>query len=441
VLVVTISIEKNEKLSAMLKRSGVPHQLLNAKQHAREAEIVAQAGQPGSVTIATNMAGRGTDIVLGPGVREKGGLHIIGTERHESRRIDNQLRGRAGRQGDPGSSCFYISLQDDLMRIFGSDRIGGWLEKLGLQEGEMIEHPWITKALERAQRTVEGHNFDIRKHLLEYDDVMNQQRKVIYAERQKVLEGEDMHEHLLSWVDDIADADLEPLTPEKTYPENLDWDAIAVFGRQYQVALRADGDDVEALSTAILKERFAQAIAAHIQAKETEFGPEVMRQLERALVLQIVDQAWKEHLYNMDKLKEGIGLRAYGQKDPLQEYKREGRDMFMDMIAEIKREILQLLIKIQGYREPQRISRIKPPQWVESREDVFAAPMPQSPVPAPAANHPAGFGGAPAPRDLSQAIPTGGVATQPVTRQAPKVGRNDLCPCGSGKKYKKCHGS
>ncbi|MBN1594951.1 preprotein translocase subunit SecA [candidate division FCPU426 bacterium] len=441
VLVGTISIEKNELLSAQLKRKGVPHQVLNAKHHEREAEIVALAGQKGAVTIATNMAGRGTDIVLGEGVRELGGLHIIGTERHESRRIDNQLRGRSGRQGDMGSSRFYVSLQDDLMRIFGSERVGNILQKLGLQEGEVIEHPWITKALERAQRTVEGHNFDIRKHLLEYDDVMNKQRTVIYEERTRVLEGEDLHEHILGMIDDVAEDALAEMTPEKVYPEEWNWDAIHAWAGQYRVSLPWAQEEIPGLTRQKITEEFRRQVLKGFAGKEEQFGQEVMRQLERALLLQIVDQRWKEHLYDMDKLKEGIGLRAYGQKDPLLEYKREGFEMFGAMILQIKQELIQLLLKIQGYRQPAEMPRTSlPSRWTESRPEFV---RPQTPQPAP--EMPGMMPGMPGmgagPRDMSQAVPTGGPARpEPVRRAAPKVGRNDPCPCGSGKKYKKCHG-
>jgi preprotein translocase subunit SecA len=437
VLVGTISIEKNEMLSALLHRQGVPHQVLNAKHHAREAEIVAKAGQKNAVTIATNMAGRGTDIVLGEGVRELGGLHIIGTERHESRRIDNQLRGRSGRQGDPGSSCFYISLEDDLMRIFGSDRIGPMLTRLGLKEGEVIEHPWITKALERAQRTVEGHNFDIRKHLLEYDDVMNKQRTVIYEERTRVLEGEDLHEHILSMIDDVVETGLSELTPEKIYPEEWDWEAIRNWGQQYKAELSWPKEEIPRMNREAVAETFREEVLKGFSKQEESFGSEVMRQLERGLLLQVVDQRWKEHLYDMDKMKEGIGLRAYGQKDPLLEYKREGFQMFSEMILQIKQELVQLLLKIQAYHEPALAPRpaALANRWKESRPEIF-----QSPV---AAVEPA-FPGMPmmggGPRDMAEAVPTGGANSEPVRRGAPKVGRNDPCPCGSGQKYKKCHG-
>ncbi|MCK5242909.1 preprotein translocase subunit SecA [bacterium] len=442
VLVGTISIEKNEELAALLKRRGVPHQVLNAKQHEREAEIIAQAGQKGAVTIATNMAGRGTDIVLGDGVRELGGLHIIGTERHESRRIDNQLRGRAGRQGDSGSSRFYVSLQDDLMRIFGSERVGGMLEKLGLQEGEVIEHPWISKALERAQRTVEGHNFDIRKHLLEYDDVMNKQRTVIYDERSSVLEGEDLHDHIMGMINDIPADAFPEMTPEKVYPEEWNWETIHTWAKQYNVTFPWTDEDIPAVNREKLTEEFKMQVEKGFGNQETLLGTEVMRQLERALLLQIVDQRWKEHLYDMDKLKEGIGLRAYGQKDPLLEYKREGFNMFADMIMQIKQELIQLLLKIKAFQESNEGPRTSmPSRWTESRPEFIQPqqPQPQSNIPGVMPGMPPAMGGGP--RDMSRAVPTGGPAkAEPIRRTQPKVGRNDPCPCGSGKKYKKCHG-
>lgn len=435
VLVGTISIERNELLASLLKRRGVPHQVLNAKHHMREAEIIAQAGQKGSVTIATNMAGRGTDIVLGEGVKELGGLYIIGTERHESRRIDNQLRGRSGRQGDPGGSSFYVSLQDDLMRIFGSERVGGMLEKLGLEEGEVIEHPWISKALERAQRTVEGHNFDIRKHLLEYDDVMNKQRTVIYEERTKVLEGEDLHDHILGMIEDIAEAELAQLISEKTYPEEWDWETIINWGKQFNVDFQYAESDIPDVTKAKMVERFKEQVVAGFGQKEAAFGSEVMRQLERGLLLQVVDQRWKQHLYDMDKLKEGIGLRAYGQKDPLLEYKREGLDMFTDMVHQIKVELIQFILKVQAYNEEEMARSTMPARWTESRPEFNMTNQQVAPQPEMAG----AMNGSP--RDMSQAVPTGGGGQrEPIKRQQPKVGRNDPCPCGSGKKYKKCHG-
>jgi preprotein translocase subunit SecA len=388
------------------------------------------------VTIATNMAGRGTDIVLGEGVVALGGLHVIGTERHESRRIDNQLRGRSGRQGDPGSSRFYVSLQDDLMRIFGSERIAGMLERLGLREGEVIEHPWITKALERAQRTVEGHNFDIRKHLLEYDDVMNKQRTVIYEERTRVLEGEDLHEHILGMIEDVAEDGLNQMVPEKVYPENWNWDALRGWAREYRVEFGWSQEEIPSLTREKLAETYTAGVSQGFGQQESALGSDLMRQLERAILLQVVDQRWKEQLYDMDKLKEGIGLRAYGQKDPLLEYKREGFEMFTEMILQIKREVLQTLLRVQAVNPPPLSARPnQASRWKEYRPEF----VPVQAAPRGAAPDGNVFSGQ-APRDMSQAVPTSAGPIEPVRRDHPKVGRNDPCPCGSGKKYKKCHG-
>ncbi|NTV43880.1 MAG: preprotein translocase subunit SecA, partial [Syntrophobacteraceae bacterium] len=318
VLVGTVNIEKSEKLSDMLKRQGVPHQVLNAKQHEKEAEIVARAGQPNTVTISTNMAGRGTDIVLGPGVAQEGGLHIIGTERHEARRIDNQLRGRSGRQGDPGSSRFYLSLDDDLMRIFAADRISGLMQRIGMAEDEPIEHRLISRAIENAQSRVEAQNFSIRKQLLEYDDVMNQQREVIYQQRREALKGEDLKPVILDMVEDVLDAVLAETTDEKTYAEDWDLEKLNTeiwkyFGFQPQLK-------TESLADARMdgfREDLLQRILDRYEAREKEFGSTVLRDLENYVLLQTVDSLWKDHLLNMDHLKEGIGLRGYGQQDPL----------------------------------------------------------------------------------------------------------------------------
>ena len=327
-------------MSSILKRRGVKHQLLNAKFHETEAEIVSQAGQPGAVTVATNMAGRGTDIVLGPGVVEMGGVHILGTERHEARRIDNQLRGRSGRQGDPGSSKFYLSLDDDLMRIFGSDKIKGIMEKLGMEEGQEITHPWVSKAIERSQRTVEGHNFDIRKHLLEYDDVMNKQREVIYAERKMVLEGKDLKEHITKMIDDVFEHSIFLYCPEKVYPEEWNLKGLFEWAKNiFLVEIDIPKDEIVSLTHSTLKETIINKIMFAYEEKEKSLTLPVMRQLERVILLNTIDSKWKDHLYMMDRLKEGIGLRAYGQKDPLLEYKREGYDMFIDMMDRIKEEV------------------------------------------------------------------------------------------------------
>jgi preprotein translocase subunit SecA len=409
VLVGTVSIEKSERLSGILNRHGIPHNVLNAKHHEREAQIIAEAGQPGKVTIATNMAGRGVDIKLGEGVVAKGGLHIIGTERHESRRVDNQLRGRAGRQGDPGSSRFYLSLEDDLLRIFGSDRISPLMEKLGMEEGEPIEHNLINKAVENAQKKVEAHNFDIRKHLLEYDDVMNRQRTVIYDMRKEVLSGESLRDTAMEMATEIAEELAERFAEEKVHPEEWDLTALrdAVF-TQFGARLAIPEEDVQGLTREKLAARIEEEARSAYRKKEEEYGEDAMRYLERMFLLSTIDALWKDHLLSMDHLKEGIGLRGYAQKDPLKEYQREGFDMFADLVFRIKEESLKRLFHVKVQREePARAAR-------------------QTPPPARRVNLSRG--------DISRA----GVTTQ--RHASKKVGRNDPCPCGSGKKYKKCCG-
>ncbi len=409
VLVGTTSVEKSERLSKMLKRMGVPHEVLNAKHHEREAEIVAHAGERGRVTIATNMAGRGTDIVLGEGVADLGGLHILGTERHESRRIDNQLRGRSGRQGDPGSSRFYLSLEDDLLRIFGSDKISGIMDKLGMQEGEPIEHSMLTKAIENAQRKVEAHNFEIRKHLLEYDDVMNKQREVIYSKRKQILAGEDLREDIYDYIDEIASDLVKTYTDEKSMPEEWDWNALKerLMGH-YAVLLEIPEEEVRDITPEDLEGRVAEAIKKAYQLQVERFGEEEMAKVERFIVLQTLDNLWKDHLLSMDHLREGIGLRGYGQKDPLQEYKREGFEMFMAMIQRFKEETVSLLLRIRPLREAdlERMEERRRRQQENMR--------------------------------LSHG--EGDERPKTVRRKEKKVGRNAPCPCGSGKKYKKCCG-
>jgi preprotein translocase subunit SecA len=406
VLVGTISITKSEKLSEMLKRTGIPHQVLNAKQHEKEAEIVARAGQPGSVTISTNMAGRGTDIVLGPGVVDLGGLHIIGTERHESRRIDNQLRGRSGRQGDPGSSRFYLSLEDDLMRIFAADRLSGLMQRIGMAEDEPIEHGLISKAIENAQSRVEDHNFSIRKNIIEYDDVMNQQREIIYRQRREALQGDNLRPEIFDMIEDCIDSIVQDNTAEKTYAEDWNLDAIKsemsrIFGLQPDLSPESLGDMIPEE----LREYLFELLEKRYEEREREFSEPIMRDLENFILLQTVDTLWKDHLLNMDYLKEGIGLRGYGQQDPLVAYKREGHQMFQEMIARIKEETLQKLYHIQIQRED---------QLQEMRAEHEDQPMFFGPPEEP--------------------------AQQQAVRKNAKVGRNDPCPCGSGKKYKKCHG-
>ncbi|MDR3567867.1 MAG: preprotein translocase subunit SecA [Syntrophobacteraceae bacterium] len=406
VLVGTISISKSEKLSEMLKRTGIPHQVLNAKQHEKEAEIVSQAGQPGSVTISTNMAGRGTDIVLGPGVVDLGGLHIIGTERHESRRIDNQLRGRAGRQGDPGSSRFYLSLEDDLMRIFAADRLSGLMQRIGMAEDEPIEHGLISKAIENAQSRVEDHNFSIRKNIIEYDDVMNQQREIIYRQRREALQGDNLRPAVFDMIEDALDALVQENTAEKTYAEDWNLEAIKtemsrLFGVQPDFSPQALGD----MNSEELRQHLLELVEKRYNERESEFSEPIMRDLENFILLQTVDALWKDHLLNMDHLKEGIGLRGYGQQDPVVAYKREGHEMFQEMISLIKEETLEKLFHIQIQRED---------QLQEMRAEQEEQPMFFGPPEEP--------------------------AKQQAVRKNAKVGRNDPCPCGSGKKYKKCHG-
>jgi preprotein translocase subunit SecA len=413
VLVGTISIDVSEKISNMLKKEGIKHSVLNAKHHEQEAEIVAEAGQKGRVTIATNMAGRGTDIKLGEGVPDLGGLHILGTSRHESRRIDNQLRGRSGRQGDPGSSRFYLSLEDDLLRIFGSDRISGILDKLGMDEDEPIEHKMISNAIENAQKKVEGHNFDIRKHLLEYDDVMNKQREVIYQQRREALASEDIK----PIIDEIITEEMDAIAAEFVEPKILsaDWDWEGINERlQGIIGFTPEWEDADKqdLDNDKFVDRLLDIARRAYHEQEEKIGLDGMRYLERVIFLQMVDTYWKEHLLNMDHLKEGIGLRGYGQKNPLIEYKREGFEMFATMIDTVKQQTLVTLFRIK----------------LASQEDVDREAMEK--------------------RKQQQAemrLSRGGQEAeqkqqQPVKRDGEKVGRNDPCPCGSGKKYKKCHG-
>ena len=436
VLVGTISIENSETLSTMLKKRKIHHSVLNAKQHEREAEIIAQAGRSGAITIATNMAGRGTDIVLGGNVEglandmlgsrkdyteeeyedtlkkaeaicvndkekviETGGLHILGTERHEAMRIDNQLRGRSGRQGDPGSSRFYLSLEDDLMRIFGSDRISSLMGKLGMDESQPIEHKWVTKAIENSQKKVEGHNFDIRKHLLEYDDVMNKQRLEIYSFRREILIGETLRDRVLDMAEDVIDGQLSIYCPEDKHPEEWGHKGLkdALYG-QFSVKCETGGMGLEELRKAL-----ADIIREAYDAKENEISAEALRYLEKMIMLQVVDSQWKDHLLSMDHLKEGIGLRGYGQRDPLVEYKKEAFDAFIDVSDRISTEVVNRLYKIQVARESRIEERlaIKPPRVHYSKGES-------------------------------------GVSGPVISNK--KTGRNDPCICGSGKKYKKCCG-
>ena len=417
VLVGTISIEKSEQLSHRLKKYGIKHNVLNAKHHEKEAEIIAQAGHKKGVTIATNMAGRGTDIVLGEGVSELGGLHITGTERHESRRIDNQLRGRSGRQGDPGSSRFYLSLEDDLMRIFGSEKISGIMGKLGMENGEPIEHPMVSKAVANAQKKVEAHNFDIRKHLLEYDDVMNKQREVFYGLRRDILNNENHREMLLEMADELVNEVLNDIASEKIYPEEWDIQALDEYMmRQFLVPIKKQEEALEIGSSLSLplencdREKLHSAIMESVQScyaiKEEGIDPNMMRQLEKMIMLQVVDNLWKDHLLGMDHLKDGVGLRGYAQKNPLTEYKKEGFEMFSKMMHQIREGVTEYLFKVQ----------------IEEGSE-FSAEQSQS----------------------GKMVEHRGASSEEskpstVRRDDKKVGRNDPCHCGSGKKFKKCHG-
>ena len=444
VLVGTISIEKSEYLAKRLKKYGIPHNILNAKNHALEAEIVAQAGRFKGVTISTNMAGRGTDIILGgnpvfmarsksgkgenseefekylaefkskceqgrTSVIEAGGLHILGTERHESRRIDNQLRGRSGRQGDPGSSRFCVSLEDDLMRIFGGDRVKMIMERVGMQDGEPIEHKYTSKAIENAQKKVEAHNFEIRKHLIDFDDVMNKQREVVYSQRKFILAGSDLKTTVFEMIEDVADETIRRFTNEKTHFE--DWDIIALSELLYgQFGIRFDFMALpEAEQTEVgLVDHVIERVKDQYEKKEAEISSPIMRELEKFIMLQAVDSQWKDHLLSMDHLKEGIGLRGYGQRDPLKEYQKEGYDLFLDMSFRIKEETARnlLLVKLAMPNEIEEMN--------ESREREL--------------------------QSVHANLTGSDAAVEPQRRTVQKIGRNAPCPCGSGKKYKKCCG-
>ena len=454
VLVGTISIENSELLSNVLTKSGIEHKVLNAKFHAQEAQIVAQAGRPGAVTIATNMAGRGTDIVLGgswqaeidalenptdeqiaaikaawqarhDAVIAAGGLHIIGTERHESRRIDNQLRGRSGRQGDPGSSRFYLSMEDSLMRIFASDRVSGMMKKLGMEHGEAIEHPWVSKAIENAQRKVEGRNFDIRKNLLEFDDVANDQRKVVYEQRNELLESNDISETINLIRDDV----LNRVIDQYIAPHSLDesWDVTGLeqrlrtdFAIELPIAQWIKEDDK--LYEEQIRERIIAEIAGNYKHKEELAGHDVLRQFEKSVMLQTLDNLWKEHLAAMDHLRQGIHLRGYAQKNPKQEYKREAFELFTQMLEALKQQVVSILCRVQ-VQEPD-VDAIE-----EQRRQAEAAQI---------RTYSHEESNALAEDDSSEA--EGDQAVEQYVRDGAKVGRNDPCPCGSGKKYKQCHG-
>jgi len=428
VLVGTVSVEKSERLAKMLERRGLKHNVLNAKQHEREAAVVAEAGQPGAVTIATNMAGRGTDIVLGSGVTDVGGLHIIGTERHESRRIDNQLRGRAGRQGDPGSSRFFISLEDDLMKIFGpaADRIGRLMTSL---EVEPIEHPWVARSIASAQKKVEGMHFDSRKHVVEYDDVMNKQRQIVYEERRKVLEGADARENILGYVRDLITKGVDQHCQSRHY-ENWDLDGLVQYLSAYLPIAPGTQVPDEAMHKGpegLIEHLYAAASEAY-DRKVEEMGVEQMPAVERSVMLQTIDWQWMEYLTQMEHFREGIGLRAYGQRDPLVEYKNEAFEMFNELRDRIQGSIVNLIF---------RVARVAPPPQAPSVRQVTET----GPGEPDGAN---GAGRRPAPqrrRGVPVGVGAGAVAaTAGSADPQHKIGRNDPCWCGSGKKYKRCHG-
>ena len=457
VLVGTTSIETSELISGLLKKQRIQHEVLNAKQHEREAHIVAQAGRPSAVTIATNMAGRGTDIVLGgnlnaelaalgPDAPEEqkqrlkddwqkrhdtvvaaGGLHIIGTERHESRRIDNQLRGRSGRQGDPGSSRFYLSLEDNLMRIFASERMSGMMQRFGMKEDEAIEAGMLNRAIENAQRKVEAHNFDVRKHLLDYDNVANDQRRVIYQQRTELMEADEIGDTIKEMREDVLDDLVSQFIPPGSIDEQ--WDAAGLenalegeFG--IDVPIQQWIREEDEINEGVIRERVFEAVNAHFEDKEAVTGPEVMRHFEKALMLNVLDQQWKEHLARMDYLRQGIGLRGYAQKQPMQEYKRESFEMFTALLESIKQEVIRVLARVR----------------VKAEEDVEAIDAQRR------REAPLKFQHAEAQSATRGAAPQGAAgAEQPATpstfvREGRKVGRNEPCPCGSGDKYKHCHG-
>ena len=420
VLIGTTSITQSEELSAVLKRHGISHNVLNAKFHEKEAEIIAGAGQKGSVTIATNMAGRGTDIKLGEGVAELGGLFIVGTERHESRRIDNQLRGRSGRQGDPGASRFFLSLEDDLLRLFAADRISGMMDKLGMEEDEPIEHRLITNSIEHAQKKVEARNFDIRKHVLEYDDVMNQQREVMYGERRKILTGDNLRENIIGMVNHIIKDEMNQYANEQLYPEEWQLDElIADAEKIYAPAGKLKKEELVELSRDELKETLEKTAEEGYQQRELLFGEENMRELEKVVMLRVVDNKWMEHLDHMDMLREGINLRAYGQRNPLVEYKIEALDMFEEMEAAIQDQIASLMY---------HVSIVTPEQQQDTEAAIEAQ---RSKLSDHLQNAQASHGDEVSAAEAKQ---------KPVTNDGEKIGRNDPCPCGSGKKYKNCCG-
>jgi preprotein translocase subunit SecA len=427
VLVGTTSVEVSETISRMLKRKGIPHNVLNAKQHQREAEVVGNAGLPGAVTISTNMAGRGTDIKLGPGVKDKGGLHILGTERHEARRIDRQLRGRAGRQGDPGSSLFYLSLEDDLMRLFGSERIARIMDRMGLKEGEVIQHPMITRSVERAQKKVEENNFGIRKRLLEYDNVMNQQREVIYARRRHALLGEHLKDDIFDMMRDATDKLVEVYFQEGDI-EGLKNEVRARF----LTDLKLTPEQFQTFGEKGIADEIIRLTQEFYKRKEEQLGHELMSNLEKMVMLQVIDVKWRDHLREMDDLKEGIHLRGYGQKDPLVEYKGEAFKMFMELMDLIETDVLNMVLKLYPERPEQLpVQKARRPM---RREDMVLTHDSADGAGFAANKEPVSSS------DGQQRAQQPGAPRVQQIRVGPKIGRNDPCPCGSGKKYKNCHG-
>ncbi|MDP6853547.1 MAG: preprotein translocase subunit SecA [Candidatus Marinimicrobia bacterium] len=428
VLVGTTSVEESETLARMLKRAKLPHNVLNAKQHQKEAEVITRAGQKSAITISTNMAGRGTDIKLGEGIKDTGGLFILGTGRHESRRIDLQLRGRAGRQGDPGESIFFLSLEDDLMRLFGSDRIAKVMDKMGVEDGEVITHPMVTRSIERAQKKVEGRNFSIRKHLLEYDDVMNQQREIVYDRRNYALHGADIGGEVDEILNEYLDHVLEIFCSSGSNPNDWDWDELAnEILNTTSLDIKSESDRVSSLDE--LREMILQGAHAILSFKKESIEEQVFEQFQKWVVFRTIDESWREHLAAMDQLREGIGMRAYGQKNPLIEYKREGFGMFAEMMTETNRETLKRIfrtnIQAAGEQQPQpkKMPGNLKMQHDESAGLGFTAP-PQ---------------GTAKPRQPQMMAGGAQQQRQPIVADE-KIGRNDPCPCGSGKKYKKCHG-
>ncbi|WP_288312036.1 preprotein translocase subunit SecA [uncultured Selenomonas sp.] len=429
-LIGTTSITQSEELSDILKHLGIPHNVLNAKNHEKEAQIIADAGQKGAVTIATNMAGRGTDIKLGEGVAELGGLFIIGTERHESRRIDNQLRGRAGRQGDPGASRFFLSLEDDLLRLFASDRITKIMDKLGMEEDEPIEHKIITNSIEHAQKKVEARNFDIRKHVLEYDDVMNQQREVMYGERRKILMGENLKDNILSMVNHIIKTEMDQYANEKLYPEEWTLDGLIEDAEKiYAPQGKLKKEELAEMSRDGLKETLESVALEGYNQRELLFGEENMRELEKVVMLRVVDSKWMEHLDHMDMLREGINLRAYGQRNPLAEYKIEALNMFEEMEGAIMDQIASLMYHVSIVTPEQQQAMQAEAQKRRAEQEIEKQRgQLQDHLRSAQASHGDEVSAAEAQKKA------------PLTADGKKVGRNDPCPCGSGKKYKNCCG-